>query len=609
MQTGDIRKEIEHAIARGDAIRAEKMLRAAWAAEPGAALAGFVASRFDQIRGGLPFTACRCAILRSFTVEPVIPILRAMAYTAGIALETHLGEFNAHAQEILDPESPLYRFRPDVVVMALQTRDVAPDLWRGTGPGEGVLSRFGDWIASFRRHSAAALVVHSLETPAPAAGILDGQQEDNQAEAVRRINAGLRALAQQHRGVYILDYDALVARHGRQRWGDERKWLTVRLPLASANLPHLAAEWMRFLHPLTGRLAKCVAVDLDNTLWGGVIGEDGINGIRLGQEYPGAAYQELQRALLDLTRRGILLAVCSKNNPADALEAINGHPGMLLAARDFAAMRINWEDKAENLRQIAAELNIGLDSVAFLDDNPVERQHILEQAPEAIVIDLPEDPMQYACAVRDCPWFERLTLSVEDRQRGELYAAQRERADLERSVTSKEDFYRSLCQVAEIAPVNGQTLARVAQLTQKTNQFNLTTRRYTEQQVEQMMTSPEWRVWSLRVTDRYADNGLVGVAIARLLGEVCEIDTFLMSCRVIGRTVETALLARLASDAREHGASLLQGWFLPTKKNAPAKEFYPEHGFEPSAVTDQGVLWKMSLAERTVAVPEWVSIA
>ena len=241
------------------------------------------------------------------------------------------------------------------MVLAVQTRDVAPGLWRGESAADDVLSRFGDWIASFRKHSQAALIVHSLEVPAvPGAGILDAQREDNAAEAIHRINRGLRALAGQHRGVYILDYDALVARHGRDRWGDARKWLTVRLPVASANLPHLASEWLRFLHPLAGKVAKCVAVDLDNTLWGGIIGEDGMNGIRLGADYPGAAFQELQRALLDLSRRGILLAVCSKNNPADAMEALSTHPGMILQPRDFAAMRINWNDKAQNLREIAS---------------------------------------------------------------------------------------------------------------------------------------------------------------------------------------------------------------------------------------------------------------
>ena len=609
METGDFRGDVDRAIARGDASGAARMLASAWELEPGSAMAGFVAARYGRIAGSLGLLQQRWAILRSFTVEPVVPVFKAGAYAAGIALETHLGEFNAYAQEILDPGSALYRFQPDAAILAVQTRDVAPGLWRGEPAADDVLSRFGDWIGSFRKYSKAALIVHSLDVPAvPGAGILDAQRADNAAEAIQRINRGLRALAGEYRGVYILDYHALVARHGRERWGDARKWLTVRLPVASANLPHLAAEWLRFLHPLAGKVAKCVAVDLDNTLWGGVIGEDGMNGILLGAEYPGAAFQELQRALLDLSRRGILLAVCSKNNPADAMEALSGHPGMLLQPRDFAAMRINWNDKARNLREIARELNIGLDTIAFLDDNPVERQQVREQAPEAIVIRLPEDPMDYARAVRDCPWFERLALSDEDRRRGAYYAAQRQRVELERSVTSKEDFYRGLDQVAEIAPVNAQTLARVSQLTQKTNQFNLTTRRYTEQQIAGMAAAPNWRVWSLRVKDRYADNGLVGVAIARVDGEVCEIDSFLMSCRVIGRTLETAFLARLAADAREQGAKVLQGWFRPTKKNAPALEFYREHGFEVAERTEEGVLWKFDLTRQTIPPPEWVSI-
>lgn len=607
METGEFRSEVDRAIAAGDASGAARMLASAWEREPGSALAGFVASRYGRIAGHLGLLQQRWAILRSFTVEPLVPILKAGAYAGGIALETHLGEFNAYPQEILDPASALYRFRPDAAILAVQTRDVAPDLWRGEPAADDVLSRFADWVGTFRRYSKAALIVHSLEVPAvPCAGILDAQREDNPAEAVQRINRGLRALAGEHRGVYILDYDALVARHGRQTWGDARKWLTVRLPVASANLPHLAAEWLRFLHPLAGKVAKCVAVDLDNTLWGGVIGEDGINGIRLGAEYPGAAFQELQRALLDLKRRGILLAVCSKNNPADAMEALLGHPGMVLQPGDFAAMRINWSEKAQNLREIAAELNIGLDTVAFLDDNPVERQHVRQQAPEAIVIHLPEDPMGYAQAVRDCPWFERLTLSEEDRQRGEYYAAQRRRVELEGRVPSREDFYRELQQVAEIAPVNALTLARVSQLTQKTNQFNLTTRRYTEQQIAEMAASPACRVWSLRLTDRYADNGVVGVAIATLDGQVCQIDSFLMSCRVIGRTVETALLAHLAADAGQQGAKFLQGWFLGTKKNAPAREFYRDHGFEVAEQTAEGVLWKLDLREKHISTPEWI---
>ena len=609
MEMGEFRKSVDGAIAGGDRRAAAQMLASAWSSEPGTALAGFVASRYERIAPGLGMVRKRLAILRSFTVEPLVPVLKSGAFSGGIALETHVGEFNSYAQEMLDGESALYRFSPDVVILAVQTRDVAPGLWCGESEGEDVVERYAGWIAAFRRHSNAALIVHTLELPAFAAGgILEAQRAGNQAAAVQRINLGLRGLAAEHRGVYILDYDALVARHGRAHWGDARKWLTVRLPIASENLHQMAAEWLRFIHPLAGKVAKCVAVDLDNTLWGGVIGEDGMAGITLGAEYPGAAFQELQRALLELKRRGILLAVCSKNNPADAMEALSGHPGMLLQPADFAAVRINWSDKAGNLREIAAELNVGLDTVAFLDDNPVERQHVREQAPEAIVIALPEDPMGYADAVRGCPWFERLTLSDEDLKRGEYYAAQRERAELERTVTSKEDFYRSLEQVAELATVNPQTLARVAQLTQKTNQFNVTTRRYSEQEIEELAGLPNRRVWTLRVKDRYADNGLVAVAITSLEGDVCEIDTFLMSCRVIGRTVETALLAALAGDARERGAGLLQGWFLPTKKNAPAAAFYREHGFEAVETNGSGVMWSLDLRSSELRVPEWIEL-
>ncbi len=605
----DLRQQIDLAIASGEFPLAARLLAQAWEREPSAALAGFVSARYQRIAPHLPLTPHRWAFLRSFTVEPLLPLFKAAAYTRGIALETHVGEFNAYAQEILDPESALYRFAPDVAVLAVQTRDVAPDLWRGESAGgaDRVLERFAGWVDAFRAHSTAALIVHSLELPRTA-GLLDAQTPANSAEAIRAINRGLCELAAGHRGVYILDYDALVSRHGRDQWSDERKWLTVRLPVTSPNLPHLAAEWLRFLHPLTGKIAKCVAVDLDNTLWGGVIGEDGMAGLRLGAEYPGAAFQELQRALLDLTRRGILLAICSKNNPADAMEALSAHPGMILAPRHFAAMRIDWNEKAHNLREIARELNIGIESIAFLDDNPVERQHVREQAPGAIVLDLSEDPMRYAAAVRDCPWFERLTLSSEDRQRGDYYAAQRDRAALERTVTSKEDFFRSLEQVAEIAAVTPQTLARVAQLTQKTNQFNLTTRRYTETQLAALASDPAWRVWSLRVTDRYADNGLVAVALTRVEGGVCEIDTFLLSCRVIGRTVETALLAHLAADARRRGARTLHGWFLPTPKNAPALHFYRDHGFTEAPQIEGGTLWTLDLGAREIQTPEWIAV-
>ena len=412
--------------------------------------------------------------------------------------------------------------------------------------------------------------------------------------------------ARDRQNVYVLDYNALIARRGHAAWHDERKWLSAAMPIAAGELIHLAREWMRFLHPITGRVCKVLAVDLDNTLWGGVIGEDGIDGIKLDDNYPGAAYRALQRAILDLHRRGVILAICSKNNRADAMEVIEKHPGMLLRPAHFASIRINWADKAANLREIAAELNVGIDSVAFLDDNPAEREWIRSELPQVTVIELPSDPMLFAQALRDCPQFERLELTEEDASRGRFYAEQRMRMESRQGAASLEDFYRSLDMRVKIEPVDARTLPRAAQLTQKTNQFNLTTHRYNEQQLAEMIASPHFQAFTLQVIDRFGDNGVVGVALLRYEGDVCEIDTFLLSCRVIGRTVETAFLAALAAHAAGRGAKLT-GWFVPTKKNAPAADFYDRHGFARVRERDESVLWELDLRDHSILCPAWIS--
>jgi FkbH-like protein len=613
------REEADRWIAEGQPERAAAALAQVRESEmETSASAAFLVSRYERIRGSLALQPHRLAILRSFTVEPVVPLCRAAAFAAGLDLTVHIGEFNAYVQEIVEPESALYRFQPDTVILAVESRDVAPLLWRewaalsareAENETRSVVERFESWIAAFRGRCGTNLVIHSLALPeTPARGILDAQMESSQAEAFQEINRELRRMAREHRGVYLLDYDALVARHGRWGWRDERKWLTVRMAFAASHVADLSREWMRFLHPLSGRVAKAVVVDLDNTLWGGVVGEDGLHGIRLGTEFPGAAYQDVQRALLDLRRRGILLAICSKNNASDAMEVLERHPEMLLRPEHFAAMRINWNDKASNLREIAEELNIGIDALAFLDDNPVERQQVRGALPEVTIIGLPEDPLQFARAVRDAPVFERLTLSEEDLRRGEMYQTQAERRKLETSAGSREDFYRSLHQEAEIGGASAATLARVSQLTQKTNQFNLTTRRYTEEQIANMSASPEWRVRWIRVRDQFSDNGLVGVAILHLAGSTWEIDTFLMSCRVIGRTVETAFLAHLIDEAEAGGGKRIQGWFLPTKKNAPACEFYSSHKFQPVEENGKGTLWALDLPQDVVRRPEWIGL-
>ncbi len=609
------RNQFISAIERREHLRALGLMRQLFNEAPTLASAQFVLKQAAPIREHLALVPCRLAILRSFTVEPVVPILRALALFHGIDLIVHVGDFNAYNTELLDPQSSFYGFNPDVVILATQTRDVLPELWNDSAATEDcealaarAASNIEHLIDSLRSRSKAHLILNTLEMPNfPNAGILDSQRNTGQSEAIRNVNRRLRETAAKHLGVYVLDYDALIARFGRLNWGDEAKWLTMRMPLGADSFVHLAREYIRFLLPLCGRTCKALVIDLDNTIWGGVIGEDGLDGIKLGAEYPGNAYLEVQRAILDLHRRGIILAICSKNNPEDALEVFNQHDAMLLRIDHFAATRINWKSKPENIRELATELNIGIDALAFLDDNPLEREEVRMLLPEVHVIDLPAGPAHFAAALRSTPVFERLALSNEDRDRGAYYQAERQRAQLQATGVALDDYYRSLGMVVEIGAVSSRTIARVAQLTQKTNQFNLTTRRYSEHEIASKAADARWRVDALTASDRFGDYGLVGVAITNQIDDVCEIDSFLLSCRVIGRSVETALLSYLAREAASGGMRSIRGWYLPTRKNAPSKDFYPKHGFKMINENDGKMLFEHDLSKE-IGWPDWIEL-
>lgn len=610
-----VRQAIDAAIAGGDFVAARAMLATFDLLSIDAASASYIISRFERMKGHIPLRPFKLAILRSFTLEPIAPVLRAVGLLAGLDIDVRFGGFKTFSQELLDANSFLDAYVPDAVFLAVQARDIAPVLWeRFTDLNEDqieaeirqVVGSYRDLISAYRARHSAPLVVHNLQLPPiPSNGAFDAQRSHGQVAALAKINRQLTQLRTEFNNVYLLDYDGLVRRRGDEAFHDPMKWMTARMPIAAAEWVHLAREWLRFLCPLSGRICKALAVDLDNTLWGGVVGEDGFDGIKLDDQYPGAAYLDLQRAMLDLHRRGVLLAICSKNNPAEALDIIDRHPGMLLRREHFAAIRINWDEKSQSVREIARELNVGTDAIAFLDDNPVEREGVRRQVPEVTVIELPADPMRYGRVLRESPVFERLELTADDRQRGRYYAEQRERDELRQGAGSLEDFYRSLQMRVHIAPLAPGTLARAAQLTQKTNQFNLTTRRYTEQQLSEMLP-PRWSVYTLRAEDRFGDNGVVGLAILKFDADAAEIDTFLLSCRVIGRTIETAFLAALAQAAAEREAARFVGWFYVSAKNAPARDFYSSHGFIRNGENDGGTRWELPLPATNLTCPKWI---
>jgi len=611
------RDQLRAAIDASDGPMARALMVECWAVDSGPMTASVINQAFDHLGGdcGLPNPVdVQITILRTYSVEPLLPLIKAGARLKGINLNINLGDFGTVVQDILTPSSVAYAANTKAVIIARQTRDVAPELWSGASINydrevDRVVNEFKTLIEQFRQKSDAYLIIHSLEVPIFSNdGIAEIFLGGDHHQAVLAINKSLTDMAQVYKGVFILDYDGLVARHGRMNWGDEVRWQTMRLPIAMENLTHLSAEWLRYLVPISGCICKVLVVDLDNTLWGGVIGEDGIDGLRLEDDYPGAVYQDIQRTLKKMSGRGIALAICSKNNFDDAMNIINNHPGMILNADDFSAHRINWQDKAQNIKDIAAELNISTDAVSFLDDNPAERMQVRQALPDVNVIEINDDAYTYSKVIMSDPAFERLALTDDDRVRTQYFKQNAKRVDLKKSATTIEDFYRSLEMTLHIERGADGLVPRISQMTQKTNQFNLTSKRYSEQQIQQLIGDNQFHIYVARSTDRFGENGVIGLMIVRICQQVAEIDTLLMSCRVIGRTLETAFLSTVMENLMAEGLKKIDGQYCPTPKNALARDYYKNNGFQIAHETKGSTYWTCDLTGGFVGCPEWVDV-
>lgn len=535
----------------------------------------------------------RVGILRNFTVEPLLPVLASEMARDAIVPTIYVGDFDAIAADALGSNGPLAKFDPQAIVIALWLDALAPRLV-GRFPSlneedvtaeiSRVLTYVRDMLDGIRRFSQAPVLLNNFPFPhRRALGILDAQRDDSQTEAVLSLNRGLRAIAKEVGNVFMVDYMSLFALVGSAEGFDERNWVHRRSPLGRRVLIPIGQEYAKYLRALRGNVRKCVVVDCDNTLWGGIVGEDGINGIQLGESHPGSNHTSLQRELTNLYDRGVLVALCSKNNEADVMEVLRSHPGMVLKESHVAAHRINWEDKASNLRAIARELNIGLDSLVFVDDSAFECGLVREQLPEVAVVELKNDGTDYATQLARHGYFDSLVTSSEDKLRTAHFKAEAERRELQGSASSLGEFLESLEMVAEIGAAHEEVVPRIAQLTQKTNQFNLTTRRYAEADIRRFAASDSADVIYLRLKDKVADLGIVGVAIMQTTDGVAEVDSFLMSCRALGRGVELVMLDALRRRAEERGCARMRGVFIPTAKNAQVATFYESAGFAPES--------------------------
>jgi FkbH-like protein len=552
------------------------------------------------------------AILRSYTIETIQPVLNVRLLLEGFRPSFWLGGYNQYVQEILDAGSQLYQFRPELILLMIRIEDLMPDFIdgfpeRSSSEWEervGLKAReLSLLIERMEKTFRAQVIVQNMTVPREAYfGIYDSQDPAGQSYIVQELNHRLVTEFSQRKGVFLWDFDRFVRAKGNENVYDPKMWYVARNPFKQSIYPALVDDLMPYVRSALGRIKKCVVLDLDNTLWGGIVGEDGIEGIHLGHTYPGNCYRDFQKELLKLYHRGILLAINSKNNEADAFEVIDKHPDMVLRRKHFAAYQINWQDKVSNLRAIAKDLNIGIDSMVFIDDNPRECALIRQQCPECDVVCLPEKPYLLPQFLHSIPGLECITITDEDRHRGEMYQAQLARGQSAATFQNLDEFWKTLELEVKLEPVDQFSIRRIAQLTQRTNQMNLTTRRYTESQVEALGRDPSWHIVSIAAKDRFGDHGTVGAMFLNLNDDNCHIDTFLMSCRVLGLGIEQYMISFAAAVAKRARVKKLTGEYIPTAKNKMAADVYPKLGFKKMSDT----LFGLDLEEQTFDFPNHI---
>ena len=545
---------------------------------------------------GIATKPVRLAVLGSSTLTHLLPAIRVAGLRRGIWIDTYENDFGQYWQELSNPDSALHAFRPTAVLLALDAHELTAGVTAAmdADTAEAALMELCDRIrATWRlaRETLRCPVLHQAALPVhpPVLGNNEHRLAGSRAWFVARLNTRLRTMAEQE-GVDILAVDERAATDGIRAWHDPGLWHRAKQEVAHAAAPMYGDLIGRWLAAKQGRSFKCLVLDLDNTLWGGVIGDDGMEGIELGQGSPlGEAYAAFQDYARELSRRGVILAVCSKNDMANALEPFEKHPDMVLRRSDISSFVANWSDKAGNIRAIAEELNIGLDSLVFIDDNPFERNLVRQELPMVAVPEVSDDPVGYPVALADAGYFEGLSVTDEDRERTSQYQGNKARDALKASATDLPSYLGGLEMQLIWKGFDRVGMQRTVQLINKSNQFNLTTRRYTDEDVIAVMADPDAFGLQLRLLDRFGDNGVIAIVIGRLQpNKDLLVDTWLMSCRVLGRQVEPTTLNLIAREAARLGARRLVGEYIPTKKNGMVKDHYVKLGFTVMETTADG---------------------
>lgn len=543
----------------------------------------------------------RVALIGGYSLYPFHELLEHVCEMCGQPCELWHGDFDNYISEIMADDSRLYEFQPQVVLLmpsehrCTYTGPLADPREIQQAEANRLVTSLLELAARLHEKTQAEIIVTNFMLPA---------RHDLGAFRARTLGAdwtfrkwvnlelGLNAPSYLH----ICDLEFLAYRFGWLVAHDDRAWFESKQPCSPSLLPYLAREVAHLLGGLRRVPKKVLVLDLDNTLWGGVVADDGLEGIEIGDTSPrGEAFKAFQKYIASLKQRGILLAVCSKNDHAKAAEAFEKHPEMVLRMHDFVSLKANWEPKSDNLRQMAVELNLGLDSFVFVDDNPAEIEIVRQFAPEVTTILLGPDPADYVAQLADCRLFEPRNLTAEDAARTDQYRSEAQRRTLSNTVTDMGSYLESLAMEAvfsEFAPVD---VPRLAQLSNKSNQFNLTTRRRTEAEIQALMADPDHVCFAVRLKDRFGDHGLISIIIGHRADTVMKIDTWLMSCRVLKRQVEHEVLNELARLADINGCSHLEGVYLPTPKNDMVRDFYTAMGFVLVSENPESRVFRLAL--------------
>ena len=532
----------------------------------------------------------KVAILSSFTLNGLNEILHVKCSELGIRYQSYLAGYNQYNQEFLNSQSDFYKFSPDVTFLVLDIRNFLGDNFHfpynlsddeRKSLVKEKIHHLENIIQNFEKNSNSKLVITNFNIPSYSPnGIIESKSVFGFHEMIEEINKLLRNISKNNNSVYIYDFNQFISKYGEKNVFDYRQFHVGDIQIALNFVPHFGDELMGFIKPITGTNRKCIVLDLDNTIWGGIVGEDGFEGIQLDHTSNGKAFVDFQKELLSLWNQGVILAINSKNNFDDAMKVIREHPNMILREKNFASIQINWNDKAHNIKQIADEINIGLNSIVFFDDDKLNRERIRQEFPDVLTVELPDDPSQFSTILKDLNDFNVLQRTDEDVKRGQMYAQQRERKKLENSISSLDDFLQQLDIKVKMKKSNEFLIPRISQLTLKTNQFNLTTKRYQEEEIRTLANDKKFIVGCAQVLDKFGDNGITNVYIINKEDKTWIIDTFLLSCRVMGRGVEDAILSEILKDAKQNGISQIKAEFIPTQKNMPAENFLSDNGFK-----------------------------